>query len=123
MTKESKGRGLTFNFVDPIVKAMKKRKYSAPEEVVLEWNSYPKAAEYSVQVYEKKEPYTWSNNTLFEWSNRPKVSGSQMRLKEYDVQLKPGYFYTFEVKARDKQGGILTETSRKHSGYDFEFSE
>ena len=120
---DNDGYGLNFKFVDPVVKDLSKNKFSVTENVKLEWEAYPKAEKYSVQITEKSDPYTWSNNTLFPWSNKPSVTDPYINLSEYEVQLKPGHFYVFEVSAKDARGNYLSETARLHSGYDFEVTE
>lgn len=123
VSKESAGHGLDFKFVDPIMKSMKRKKYAATEEVILEWVPYPNAVEYQLQIYEKDDPYSWSNKTLFKWSERPEVNEPSLNLKKLGVQFKPGKFYEFEVHARDQQNRMLSETARTHSGYDFEIEQ
>lgn len=117
------GRGLEFAFVDPIVKKPGKDRYSAGDEIVLEWAPYPGAAKYFVQIYEKSDPDGWSNDTLFPWSDRPEVTEPRFALKGADVPLKPGFFYQFEVYAGDAQGRMLSETARTYADYDFEIVE
>lgn len=120
---ENDGYGLDFKFVDPIVKKIGKKKYTVKEEIVLEWEPYPDAKEYSVQIYEKPDPFTWSNKTLFQWTERPKLTEARINLKEYGIQLKPGYFYVLDISSRDEKGRILSEAVPTHSGYDFEVAE
>lgn len=123
VTANSKGRGLNFKFVDPIIKKFEKSKYSVAEDIILEWEQYPGASQYSIQIYEKSDPHSWSNNTLFKWSDQPKLTKASIKLNNYDVNLKPGYFYVVEIDARNKGMAILSETARTHTGYDFEVVE
>lgn len=117
------GRGLEFAFVDPIVKTPGKDRYSATDEIVLEWEPHPGAAKYFVQIYEKPDPDGWSNDTLFPWSGRPEVTEPRFTLNGTDVPLKPGFFYQLEVYAGDAQGRMLSETARTYANYDFEIVE
>lgn len=123
VSEKNEGRGLDLKFVDPILKKIDKSKFSTSEAVVLEWEPFPRATEYFVQIYEKTDPYTWSNNALFQWSDRPKLSEARINLKEYGVPLKPGHFYVLEIEASDERHRILSETVRTSSGYDFEVVE
>ena len=118
VTEQDEGRGLDFKFVGPVIKKLEKTKYRMDEPVVLEWE--PGATGYSVQIYEKADPYEWSNETVFPWSHRPKVSDASFDLTAQEVQLKPGHFYVLELYASDAQNRLLSETARMHSGYDFE---
>lgn len=117
------GRGLPFKFVDPVVKSMSKFKYTAAESVVIQWEPYPAAVEYLVQVYEMKDPYVWSNKTVFDLSDRPRLTKPSLNLEEYDAQLKTGYFYRFHVQAIDDFGKAISETERGRSRYDFEIED
>jgi len=114
------GNGINFKFVDPISKKVMKNKYSVVDNVVLEWEPYPNATEYSVQLYEKTDSQTWKSTSLFDWNDRPTVTDTHINLKEFDVQLESGHFYVYEVSAVDKDRKMLSETHRKHTGYDFE---
>lgn len=120
VTSSSNGRGLNFKFVNPIIKKLKKAKYKHNEEIILEWESYPGASKYSVQIYEKNDPYAWSNNTLFKWSDRPELIEPRINLSKYSVKLKPGNFYTIDISASNKKHCRLSESATNHSGYDFE---
>jgi hypothetical protein len=114
------GRGLNFKFVNPITKKFEKNKFKIDDVIILEWNDYPNAANYFVQIYEKSDPYSWDSVHMFEWSERPELKEPRINLKEYDVKLKPESFYTLYISARDKNNNIISESPRNHSGYDFE---
>lgn len=117
------GRGLKFRFVDPIIKKLDKIKYSTGEKVILKWGEYPEAVTYTVQVYEKPDANSWKSTDLFHWPERPNVAVTELDLSKYDIELKPGYFYAFEVEAKNSKGSLLSKTNRDHSGFDFEISE
>ncbi len=117
------GRGLKFRFVDPIIKNLDKIKYSTGEKVILKWGEYPEAVTYTVQVYEKPDANSWKSTELFHWPERPNVAVTELDLSKYDIELKPGYFYAFEVEAKNSKGSLLSKTNRDHSGFDFEISE
>lgn len=119
----SDGHGINFKFIDPVIKKFVKNKYSSNEKIILEWQPYTGAALYSIQIYEKSEPYAWSNNTLFKHQEMPTVSEPNINLSEYNLALKPGNFYYVDIYARDKEMGLLSESFRNYSGYDFEIIE
>ncbi len=123
VSEESKGQGLIFRFIDPIEKKILKNKYSINEDIVLDWHPYPGASEYKIQIYEKADPHAFSNNTIFEWSKGPRVSGTSFALKDQNVKLKAGYFYSVEIEALDGRSGVISQSHRKHNGYDFEVIE
>ncbi|MGR3302354.1 MAG: hypothetical protein ACUZ8I_07595 [Candidatus Scalindua sp.] len=117
------GHGLKFRFIDPIIKNLDKSKFSKDEKITLKWEAYPEASGYTVQVYEKPDAHSWKSTDLFYWPERPNVSDPELDLSEYDIELKPGYFYAFEVEARNSKGSLLSNTNRDHSGFDFEITE
>lgn len=119
----STGRGMDFFFVDPVIKLPGKTQFSASDDIVLEWQAYPGATDYSVQLLEKAAANSWNNKRLFEWSDKPKVLEAKINLSDYGVKLKPGYFYLLEVEARDQQRTTLSQTAQMFSGYDFEVIE
>ena len=117
------GRGLNFKFVNPIIKRFKKNKFSSNEDVILEWEDYPNAVNYTVQIDEKSDPYSWACDHLFEWSERPELSKPHINLSKYKIKLKPGNYYTIDISAKDKNGNWISESARNHSGYDFEITK
>ena len=123
VTKENRGRGLILRFIDPIEKIIAKNKYSVSDDIILKWAPYPGATQYSIQIYEKSDPYAYiGNKTLFDWSSRPRVSETTFNLKEHGVKLKAGHFYVVEIVARDDKMGVISQTHQMHSGYDFEIT-
>ena len=124
VTKNSNGRGLILKFVDPIIKKISKRQFSVSESVVINWDPYPGASQYTIQIYEKMEPYTFiGNSALFEWSKRPSMSDTAFDLKKYGVKLKPEHFYVVEINAQNDRMATISETDRTYYGYDFEIIE
>ncbi|PWK46343.1 hypothetical protein [Pleionea mediterranea] len=121
VSKEKKGQGLVFRFVDPIKKNITKNKYSVSDDVTLKWAAYSGASAYDIQLYEKTDPHAYiGDKALFEWSSRPRVSDTSFNLKEHGVELKVGNFYELEIYARDNSMRVISQTYRIHSGYDFE---
>lgn len=123
VSKENKGRGLKFRFIDPIEKNITKNKYSVSDEIILKWEPYPGASQYTIQIYEKTDPHAYiGNKPIFDWSGRPTVSDTSFNLKEHGVELKVGHFYVVEIDARDDRMSIISQTNQMYSGYDFELS-
>lgn len=119
--KDSHGRGLTFRFVNPIKKNISKKKFSISESVVLNWTRYPGASQYSIQIYENSDPHAYiGQNAIFDWSKRPRISSTSFNLKEHGVEIKAGHFYVVEIDAEDDRMGIISQTARVYTGYDFE---
>lgn len=119
VNSQRQGFGLNFRFMDPVIKKTKE-KYSASEEIVLEWEPYPKATEYSVQLFEKSDPNVWSNQALFPHSQTPSVSEPKINLTARNIKLTPDHFYVLQIYAKDKNGELLSESYRDYNGYDFE---
>ncbi len=117
------GHGLKFRFVDPVVKRLTKRKYSKGDSVILEWEPYPEANSYKVQVFEKADAHTWKSTHLFQWPDKPVAYEPRLDLDEHHIDLKPGLFYAYEVEAMDGGGNLLSKTHRDHSDFDFEIAQ
>ena len=122
VSESSGGRGLSFRFVDPVIKKIKSNKFKKGEEIILEWEQYPGAATYSVQIFEKTDPYTWSNNTLFKWSEKPELFEASINLNDFEINPTPDKYYTLDISAYNEQHEIISKSPTKHSGYDFEIS-
>ena len=88
--------------------------------VVLEWEAYPAAATYQVQLTEAQDPRNYSTRRqVFECCSRPSVSGTSFNLSERGVKLKKGYSYFFDISAVDVRGRILADSSGKQLKPDF----
>jgi hypothetical protein len=120
VTKDKHGVGISFKFIDPILKTTQQATYNLNEPVVISWEPYTGAVNYSLQVYEKSTPHEYlGNNTLFSWSSRPQISETSIDLKDYTQDLKSGNYYSYEIRAIGGKGRQISETSRVHQGYDF----
>jgi len=119
VSQSSNGQGLKFRFVKPVIKKIKRKEFKQDEEITLEWEDYPDASTYSVQIYEKDDPHTWSNETLFDWSERPMLLQSSINLSEYAITLKPGKFYKLQITAINKNKGRISKSAGDFRGYDF----
>ncbi len=115
------GVGLRLQFVKPVVKNTKKRLFTLDEPVVLAWEPYPGASSYRVQVHQKANSNDYlGNHTLFNWSDMPEVSDASLNLQNFTENLTSGYFYTYHITAISEDGARLSESQRKHQGYDFQ---
>jgi hypothetical protein len=123
VTPNRKGDGITLRFVDPIIKNIPKTRVSVADDMQIEWESYPGAEQYQLQVYEKTSPRELSNNALFDWRQRPVVMEPHIRLGELGIKLNAGHYYVVEISALNESGRMLSETPRKLTGYDFEVVE
>lgn len=120
VTSTVDGRGMTFKFVDPVVKTINKIKYKSTDNIKLTWNEYPGATQYAIQIYEKTEPDTWKSKAIFDWNNRARVFDASMNIKEHGITLKPGYFYSVQIYAKNDENEILSKTPSESFNYDFE---
>ncbi|WP_105254396.1 fibronectin type III domain-containing protein [Pseudoalteromonas sp. T1lg75] len=123
VSETEQGRGLNFRFVDPIIKRLDKSRFSSSDSVVLKWEQYPNAVKYKIQIFEKVDPDTWKSKSIFDWPARPSTEDTFLDLSKYDVTLKPGHYYGFEVQAENAEGNLISETHRKHQDYDFEIEQ
>lgn len=116
--KENEGYGLNFKFIDPVIKKIKKR-YPLSEDIVLAWEPYPGASQYSIQLFEKTDPNIWSSKTVFPYSKTPVVSETEINLTALGISLKPNHFYILQVYAKDKNNTLLSESPRIYDDFDF----
>jgi len=118
------GRGLHFEFVDPIELFSKGEKYRSTDDVILQWKAHPHASSYSVQIFEKNTPEEFNGrNELFTWPERPRVSTTEFNLKKHGVELKPGKFYAVIVEARNAEEGVISKNHNDYDGFHFEVTE
>lgn len=123
VSADQAGRWLKLRFVDPVIKDMSKTRYSSSESVVLKWLPYPEANEYTVQLYEKSDADSWKRSPVFDWSDLPSLFGTELDLSQYDIQLKPGYFYAFDVEAKNENLERLSNSYGDFRGFDFQVAE
>jgi hypothetical protein len=124
ISKGKDGQGPDFEYVDPVVKKGPQGEVSLSKPVVLEWEPYPGAVAYNVQIIEAREPRDYSSRQeLFGWPSRPSVSGTTLDLSRQGVKLKKGYFYFFEITAIDAAGRSLADSAGKQMYPDFSTSD
>lgn len=120
---EAPGRGLNFKFVDPVKLDISKKIFSADEEVVIGWEPYPGASEYTVQVFEKADPHAvMGEKAVFPWSQLPVAKEPFINLSD-NIELKAGHYYRVEVEALSNGWSAISNTGRRYSGFDFEVAE
>lgn len=109
--KNKSGIGLNLDFVDPVEFTEPTGEVSLSEEIVAKWEPYPGASSYVVQVYEREDAHGLSfSGVLFDWNELPEVTEPFMDLKEKQVALKAGSFYTLLIRAKDERGRTISET-------------
>jgi hypothetical protein len=114
------GRGLDLDFVDPVRKIGPFGEVSAAKPVVIEWEPYPNAATYEVQLIEQDDPRNFSGQkNIFDWDRKPMVSESAIDLQTHGISLKRGFHYTVHVCALDREKRRLSESTRSFSKADF----
>lgn len=123
VAENREGFGPEFRFVDPVIKKAGESAYSLQDKIVLEWEPYPGAAEYSIQIVERPGDAVNTFGYLFSWKDRPVVEDARVELDNLDVRLTAGSSYNLLVHARDGEGNILSTSDTLFSGYDFEITE
>jgi len=114
------GKGPDFAYVDPVRKKGPKGKVSLSVPVVLEWEAYPGAEGYLVQLVEQKDERDFaSQKRLIDWSKLPTVSGTSLNLSERGIQLKKGYSYTVEIHALDARWRSISTSADFRGAADF----
>jgi hypothetical protein len=118
----SDGEGLTLGYVNPVVKLGPKGNVPSTVPVVVSWQPYPGAQRYVVQLYETATAYEYPGpDTVFSWRDRPEVEDTSFDVAAAGAALKPGYYYTIEIEARDAAGRALSTTTRRLEDKDFRF--
>lgn len=114
------GVGLSLSFVKPVIKLNPKSELTIDQEVIINWETYPDAAHYLIQVYRKKGPTDYTtNDTVFEWSNRAKTISTSLKLNGLSEKLASGFYYTFEVHAIDENGKHISSSHKQYRSFDF----
>jgi hypothetical protein len=120
VAKGKAGRAFNLGYVDPVRKKGPKGKVPLSKPVVLEWEAYPAATAYRIQLTEMKDPQDFnSQRQVFDWRDRPTVSGTSLNLTERGVKLKKGYVYTVGIEALDVNGRMLADAPDRHLTPDF----
>jgi hypothetical protein len=119
------GRGLRLEYVDPVVKIGPKGEVPAARPVVLQWQAYPKATSYRVQLTEQKDEHDYSDmrQLLGCCKQATVVNATSLDLAERDVKLKPGHVYSVYIEALDAGGRTLADSSRSGMRADFRVTE
>ena len=114
------GRAPDLNFIVPVKITSAKGYLTAGQLGHVEWQTYPGAKSYRLQVTEQKAPGDFaSSKQLFEWQKRPEMAATTIDLAKIGVTLRTGYCYFVEIEAMDEQGAILSHTARAHNSPDF----
>ncbi|HMH18098.1 MAG TPA: carboxypeptidase-like regulatory domain-containing protein [Burkholderiales bacterium] len=114
------GRGPDLEYVDPVRKKGPRGEVSLSKPVILEWEPYPAAATYQVQITEAQDPRDYATRKqLFECCRGPSVSGTSFNLSERGTMLKKGYSYFFDITALDEHGKMLADSAGRQMRPDF----
>ena len=113
-------RGPTFRFVTPINKRIPKRTFTTRENIPIEWDPYPGAKLYTLQIYERKNTTKGPAKEMFSRASRPSMTDTYINLTTRDAEFKPGYVYTVEIIARDDRINIVSKSISSGSSFDFE---
>jgi hypothetical protein len=118
------GQGVNLAYVDPVRKKAPQGEISLSKPVVLEWQAYPGATQYEIQLTEMRDPRDFhSRRQVFECCSRPRVSGTSFNVAERGVSLKKGYSYSFDVTALDAEGRRLADSAGRFMNADFSVTE
>lgn len=118
VSETQNGAGLSFSFVEPVVKQNGSQVYDKVEDIVLSSRPYNGAHKYVVTLIEKDSDGA-ARSTTVSTTDRLVVSQPQINLGNHPVTLTRGKFYSFEVYALDEAGEALSKSVREYSGYDF----
>jgi hypothetical protein len=118
------GRGLDLQYVDPVRLKGPSGQVSQSQPIVLEWEAYPGAAEYEIQLTEARDPSDYaSRRQLFKCCSLPRASGTSFNLRERGVALKKDHVYFVSVTALDTHGKRLAESAGRQIRPTFSVSD
>jgi hypothetical protein len=119
------GRGPALEYVDPVIKIGPKGEVSSTKAVVLQWQAYPKASAYRVQLTEQKDEHDYSDmkQLLGCCKQATVVTETSLALAEHGVKLRPGYVYAVYIEALDAERRTLADSSRRGGRADFKAAE
>ena len=124
VAQDKPGKGLDFDYVDPVRKKGPFGDVSLAQPVIFSWEPYPNAASYRVQLVEQKDPRDYETQRyVFEWKQRPIVVGTSVNLSEQGVSLRKGYSYTVHIEALDERKHRLSEAPRNVHKADFRVAD
>ncbi len=114
------GEGLNLKYVLPVVKKQMARRVSLDSPPRLEWEPYPGASAYRIQITasEALDDYRTSVD-LFPWSQEPVVTDPYFPLAPLAHRLESGYFYSYQVKALNEKRQAISNTPEHYGAYDF----
>ena len=119
VSENSNGKGVDFNFIDPVKVYNDKKSFSNDEDIIIKWEPYPGASEYVVQVSEIDKPYhVKGDSRWFKWRERPKVKDNSIDLRQLGHTVKPGYYYIIEIEALNDKSEVISESPWTRAGYD-----
>jgi len=114
------GRGVDLEYVDPVRLKGPRGDVSLSKPVILEWEAYPGAADYEIQVTEQRDAGDYgSRRQLFACCDRPRASGTTFDLSVSGATLTKARVYFVNVTALDAQGKRLAESARMQTRPDF----
>jgi hypothetical protein len=124
LAETKSGRGPDLDFVDPVRKVGPFGEVSTAKPVVIEWEAYPNAASYEVQLIEQDDPRNFSTQkNIFDWNRKPVVSETVLDLTKHGVSVRKGFHYTVQVCALDSQKRRLSESTHSFGRADFSVTD
>lgn len=125
MVAEGKpGHGVDLDYVAPVRITGPLGEVSLPKPVVIEWEAYPGAIQYEIQLTEARNPQDYtSHRQLFPCCKTPRVSGTSFNLAERGVVLKKGYVYYVDITALDARARSLSTSGRTRNRPNFSVAE
>jgi hypothetical protein len=118
------GRGLDFEFIDPVESLGPDGDIPLGSELVARWKPYPGAARYRITVYERKSETGsggWSWSSTFDWNDRPEVKGESIDLIKAGLKPAAEQSYSVMIEALDARGATLSETPSRMMGDNAKF--
>ena len=118
------GRGVDLRYVAPVRITGPAQEVSLGKPVVIEWEAYPGATQYEIQLTEARGPGDFGSwRQLFPCCSIPRVQGTSFNLSERGATLKKGHVYYVEVTALDARGKRLATSGNTRNKPNFSIVE
>jgi len=114
------GKGPVFSFISPVRIIHPVGEVSFSEDLILEWEPYPNASYYKIQIRDYRDGHSFVGKRLYKASkNEPITRKTKVSFKEIGANLVTGHYYTVTIWALNED---MYQISRSLDNRGFGFS-
>ena len=111
INEQKNGRGPIFSFVSPVKIIQPQGDVSYSEDLILEWETYPNAAYYRIEIHDYDDGSNLIGKRLFRTSSEePLTRDTYINFKNVGVQLDSGHYYTATVWALNENMARISKS-------------